>query len=101
MSEDDLDRYESEIELALLQEYRAVFSMFRYAVETHRRFYLANEVKVSVREGSNPVCVDVELRDAWVWDVYRPARFVPLVNIVSFKDVNVEMLSDEQQSTER
>jgi hypothetical protein len=30
------------------------------------------------------------LHDAWVWDMYRPARFVTLVRVVTFKDVNVE-----------
>ncbi|MDK6994286.1 DUF2469 family protein, partial [Escherichia coli] len=33
---------------------------------------------------------DVQLTDAWVWDVYRPNRFVKTVRIVTFKDVNVE-----------
>ena len=42
MSEEDLERYESEIELALVQEYRAVLPLFAYVVETERRFYLAN-----------------------------------------------------------
>jgi hypothetical protein len=42
VSAEDLERYESEIELALYQEYRAVVPMFRYVVETERRFYLAN-----------------------------------------------------------
>ena len=48
MSEEELERYEAEIELALVQEYRAVLPMFTYVVETERRFYLANEVSVSV-----------------------------------------------------
>jgi len=34
MSEEELERYEAEIELALVQEYRAVLSMFSYVVET-------------------------------------------------------------------
>jgi hypothetical protein len=36
--------------------------------------------------------VDLELRDAWVWDMYRSSRFVPSVRVVTFKDVNVEEL---------
>ena len=45
--------------------------MFRYAVETERRFYLANDVKVNVAgDGTRPM-VEVELHDAWVWDMYR------------------------------
>ena len=36
--------------------------------------------------------VELELRDAWVWDMYRTSRFVQAVRIVTFKDVNVEEL---------
>ena len=63
MSEEDLERYESEIELALVQEYRAVLPLFSYVVETERRFYLANNVEVAVRDGSSPACVEVTLTD--------------------------------------
>jgi len=35
----------------------------------------------------------VTLADAWVWDVYRSARFVKTVRVVTFKDVNVEELT--------
>jgi hypothetical protein len=94
MSEEDLERYESEIELALVQEYRTVLSLFRYVVETDRRFYLANDVKVTVRESSSPTCIELELNDAWVWDMYRPARFVPNVRVITFRDVNVERLPE-------
>ncbi|MGC8472518.1 MAG: DUF2469 family protein [Acidimicrobiales bacterium] len=95
MSEEDLERYEAEIELALIQEYRAVLPMFNYVVETERRFYLANEVSMTVRSDTQPVCVELELTDAWVWDMYRPARFVPSVRVVTWRDVNVERLPDK------
>ena len=45
VSAEDLERYETEIELQLYQEYRAVLPMFRFVVETERRFYLANDVR--------------------------------------------------------
>ena len=32
------------------------------------------------------------MEDAWVWDIYRTARFVKRVRVLSFKDVNVEEL---------
>jgi hypothetical protein len=96
MSEEDLERYEAEIELALVQEYRTVLPLFNYVVETERRFYLANEVKVAVRDASSPTCVELELDDAWVWDMYRPARFVSTVRVVTFKDVNVEQLPEKE-----
>ena len=96
MSEEDLERYESDIELALIQEYRAVLPMFGYVVETERRFYLANEVSVSVRSDTTPACVELEMNDAWVWDMYRPARFVPSVRVVTFRDVNIERLPEKE-----
>ena len=49
MSSEDLERYETEIELQLYREYRDVLPMFQYVVETERRFYLANEVDLEVK----------------------------------------------------
>jgi len=91
VSADDLENYEAERELLLAQEYRDVSAMFRYAVETERRFYLANDVKLSVLDAVRPM-VEVVLTDAWVWDMYRQSRFVPSVRVITFKDVNVEEL---------
>jgi hypothetical protein len=34
----------------------------------------------------------IELTDAWVWDMYRPARFLKAVTVLSFRDVNIEEL---------
>ena len=96
MSEEDLERYEAEIELGLVQEYRAVLPVFAYVIETERRFYLANQVAVNVRSDATPACIEVEMTDAWVWDMYRPARFVPSVRVVSFRDVNVERLPEKE-----
>ncbi len=93
-SDEDLERYEAEIELALVQEYRTVLPLFRYVVETERRFYLCNDVTMSLRDGATPACVELELADAWVWDMYRPARFVPHVRVLTFRDVNVERLPE-------
>ena len=92
MSSDDLENFEAERELQLAQEYQDVASMFRYAVETERRFYLANTVELKVvSEGPRPL-VELSLTDAWVWDMYRRTRFVPSVRVLTFKDVNVEEL---------
>ena len=92
MSSDDLENFEAERELQLAHEYQDVASMFRFAVETERRFYLANEVNVSVKgDGPRPL-IEVEMADAWVWDMYRKTRFVPRVKVITFKDVNVEEL---------
>ena len=90
MSAEDLDRYETDSELSLYREYRDVIKLFTYVVETERRFYLANRVDFNTRSAGQDVYFDVQLTDAWVWDVYRPSRFVKSVRIVTFKDVNVE-----------
>ena len=36
------------------------------------------------------------MHDAWVWDIYRPARFAKTVRVVTFKDVNVEELAKSE-----
>ncbi|MBP0657064.1 DUF2469 family protein, partial [Mycobacterium tuberculosis] len=33
------------------------------------------------------------LRDAWVWDSYRSARFIKMVHVLTFKDVNIEEIA--------
>ncbi len=100
MSTDDLEDYESEIELQLYREYRDVAPMFRYVVETERRFYLANTVAQKVSEGQGRLYIELTLTDAWVWDVYRVNRFVSQVQVTTFKDVNVEELNHTDVQSE-
>ena len=92
MSSEDLELYEKEMELQLYKEYRDVLPLFSYVVETERRFYLANHVDMQLKDQDGRSHLELELRDAWVWDIYRPgpARFVASVRVVTFKDVNVE-----------
>jgi hypothetical protein len=92
MSAEDLERYEADMELQLYQEYRDVLSMFQYVIETERRFYLANKFDLQVRNEDGETYFDITLHDAWVWDMYRSARFVTRVRVVTFKDVNIEEL---------
>ncbi|MDO5724584.1 MAG: DUF2469 domain-containing protein [Flaviflexus sp.] len=90
----ELDNFEGDLELALYREYRDVINLFRFVVETERRFYLANDVDLKIRSANNgEVFFDVTLNDAWVWDIYRTTRFIRSVRIVTFKDVNVEELN--------
>ncbi len=95
MSIDDLEKYEAEMELALYREYRDVFQMFRFLVETERRFYLANKVDVAEKRQGDEIWFEVTLSDAWVWDMYRQSRFVPHVRVITFEDVNIEELRKE------
>lgn len=96
MNTDDLEDFEAEREFKLAQEYQDVVGMFKYAVETERRFYLANAVSVTVTGDSARPLIEVEMTDAWVWDMYRKTRFIPAVRVLSFKDVNVEELPSDE-----
>ena len=98
VSSEDLENYETEAELALYREYRDVVGLFQYVVETERRFYLANKVDLQVRSAGNDVYFEVSMADAWVWDVYRSARLVKNVKVVTFKDVNIEELAHDPDS---
>ncbi|HJS25704.1 MAG TPA: DUF2469 family protein [Actinomycetota bacterium] len=90
--EGDIERFEEERELELYREYRDVVPMFAYVVETERRFYLANEVELTERGDG---WIEVRLGDAWVWDMFRPARFVSSVRVLTRRDVNVEELRQD------
>ncbi len=92
MSAEDLEKYETDMELQLYREYKDIVRQFTYVIETERRFYLANEVDLQVRNADGEVFFEVSMRDAWVWDMYRPARFVKNVRVLTFKDVNIEEL---------
>jgi hypothetical protein len=92
LSAEDLEKFEADVELALYQEYRAVLAMFKYVVETDRRFYLANEVNVETLNEGPRTYLKITLSDAWAWDMYRPVRFVERVTVITFKDVNIEEL---------
>jgi hypothetical protein len=87
--DDDIERFEEEREMELYREYRDVLPMFGFVIETERRFYLANKVEMTNLDGG---WVRIELADAWVWDMFRPARFVSNVRVMTRRDVNVEEL---------
>ncbi len=94
MSSEEVERYEAEIELALYKEYRDVIPMFKYVVETARRFYLANQVTRTSEPGAN--FIEYELTDAWVWDMYRQSRFLAKVTVSTTQVVTVEELPDSE-----
>ena len=93
VSAEDLEQYESELELQLYREYKDVVGIFTYAVETERRFYLCNAVDLKVRSEGGDVYYEVSMADAWVWDMYRPARFVKSAKVLTFRDVSIEEIA--------
>ena len=93
MSAEDLEKYETEMELKLYREYRDVVGLFKYVIETERSFYLTNAYEMQVHSVQGEVFFEVSMADAWVWDMYRPARFVKQVRVLTFKDVNIEELN--------
>lgn len=93
MASEDLENYESDLELRLYREYKDVVSLFNYVVETERRFYLANQVELKTLSNAGEVYFELSLNDAWVWDIYRQGRFVKSVKVLTFKDVNIEELN--------
>ena len=95
MDENDFDDYDREAELALYREYRDVVGTFKYVVETDRRFYLANEVELKRVDAANDFYFELNMKDVWVWDIYRSDRFVKNVRVLTFKDVNVEELTGQ------
>ena len=96
MDADELDNFEADREYKLAQEYQDVVGMFRFAIETERRFYLANDVSQVVRERGSDFYFELTLTDVWVWDIYRSDRFVKSVKVLTFKDVNVEELGSKE-----
>ncbi|MDR1790832.1 MAG: DUF2469 domain-containing protein [Propionibacteriaceae bacterium] len=90
MSAEDLEQYETQLELQLYREYKDVVGIFKYAVETERRFYLCNAVDLKVRTEGTDVYYEVSMGDAWVWDMFRTARFVKSAKVLTFRDVSIE-----------
>lgn len=96
MDENELDDFDRDAELALFKEYRDVVRMFRYVIETERRFYLANEVELKRVDTPTDFYFEIQMQDVWVWDIYRTDRFVKQVRVMTFKDVNVEEIGNQE-----
>ena len=50
---------------------------------------------MKARTEAGEVFFEVSMSDAWVWDMYRPARLVSNVRVLTRHDVNVEELRQE------
>ena len=73
--------------------------LFRTASEgikrfpAERRFYLTNDYEMQVHSVQGEVFFEVSMSDAWVWDMYRPARFVNSAKVLTFRDVSIEEIA--------
>ena len=92
MSAEDLERYETEIELQLYREYRDVLADVLLRHRDRASLLPRQRREPHVHDDQGQTYFELDLTDAWVWDMYRPARFVNHVRVVTFKDVNVEEL---------
>ena len=86
MDENEFEDYDREAELALYREYRDVVGTFKYVIETERRFYLANEVELQRVDTVNDFYFELNMKDVWVWDIYRTDRFVQSIRVLTFKE---------------
>ena len=73
MSSEDLEKYETEMELQLYREYRDVVSLFTHVVETERRFYLCNQVDMKVRGDGGEVFFDVDGSPKLAYHAWDPS----------------------------
>lgn len=96
MDENEFEDYDRDAELSLYREYRDVVKMFRFVIETERRFYLANEVELKRMDTATDFYFELNMQDVWVWDIYRTDRFVKNVRVMTFKDVNVEEIGNRE-----
>ena len=74
MSSEDLEKYETEMELQLSREYRDVVSLFSHVVDTERHFYLCNSVDMTSRGDGWEAFFAVPTRATGVWATIPPAR---------------------------
>ena len=75
---------------SLYREYKDIVGSSGYVVETERRFYLANSVELAPRNTDGEVYLNCGSPTRGSGDMYRPARFVKQVRVITFKDVNIE-----------
>src|SRR4051794_40552812 len=93
MSAEDLEQYESELELQLYREYKDVVGIFTYAVETERRFFPSHAVDPKVRTQGGDVYHQGSIGGARAWAMYRRARFVKSAKVLTFRDVSIEEIA--------
>ena len=67
---------ESEVEPKIYKEDHDVLPMFRYVVETSAGSTCQPCDPRWHGEANGSVFFEVEMKDAWVWDMFRPARFL-------------------------
>ena len=77
MSAEDLEKYETEMELSLYREYKDIVGQFSYVVETERRFYLANSVEMVPRNADGKQVRVITFKDVNIEEVEKPELRLP------------------------
>ena len=92
MSAEDLEKYETEMELTLYREYRDIVGPVLLRRGDRAPLLPRQLGRRHAAQPDGEIYFEVPMSDAWVWDMYRPARFVKNVRVLTFKDVNIEEL---------
>lgn len=91
---DDLDDFDSELEITLKREYSTVFPLFKYCVITQEATYLCNKLDMDAAPHTSFLLYEIRMEDVWVWDRNRPTRIIPRAQIYTTSDVTVEQLKE-------
>ena len=84
MSTEDLEQYEAEIELQLYKEYKDVAPMFSLRGGDRAALLPRQRGRAERAQRGRAHLVELEMRDAWVWDMYRTD---PLRGVGADRDV--------------
>ena len=99
MSAEDLEKYETEMELSCTASTRTSSAV--HVCGRDRTPFLPRQlVELAPRNTDGEVYFELRMSDAWVWDMYRPARFVkgPGDHV---QDVNIEELEKPELRASR
>ena len=93
-SPEDLEEYESELELALKREFQTVYPLFTYCVVVQGATYLCNQLEIQHAAAEGAIMFDISMEDVWVWDHNRPTRIIPAAQVFTTSDLSIEQLRE-------
>jgi hypothetical protein len=96
-SNDDLEEFDAELEIALKREYTDVFGLFTFCVITQEATYLCNKIQVDFAPTPGYLLFELRMEDVWVWDRNRPTRIIPRAQVFTTSDVTNEQLKESAE----